>query len=440
MLRRTGYVVAEIEQFNQSRAELPSSAVGRMAKAGKCQRCLGHASDRHDPPPRGEHAHEAQPGPHLDACGPPVRPLRPGVRGDDVPEEHIVLEVELREDAVDDGRRGLRGPCSGELALRGERDPGDPGTAVPGRLADEQQRRASMRAEIPNEAIAEEGSARPLGVLVERVADAGTPELSHECLRRYHGASVVGSSGNRAERAARSAADPKNLIWVMPAEEGVSDKVVVVVAGGEAPRAGAALSVPLDATVVAADGGLEHAERLGLDVAVAVGDFDSASPEAVDRAHAAGIRVERHPADKDATDLELALDAALAFSPTRILVLAGGGGRLDHLLASLLLLGSPKWAGVEIDAEIGQVQVHVVRGERDLVGRPGELVSLLALHGPAEAVRTEGLLYELHGETLEPGSSRGVSNVLALECARVSVERGVLLVVRPGPEIEVPAS
>jgi thiamine pyrophosphokinase len=32
---------------------------------------------------------------------------------------------------------------------------------------------------------------------------------------------------------------------------------------------------------------------------------------------------------------------------------------------------------------------------------------------------------------LEPGSSRGVSNVFAAEAARISLERGVLLVVRP---------
>ena len=214
----------------------------------------------------------------------------------------------------------------------------------------------------------------------------------------------------------------------------MSDEVVVVVAGGEAPRPEAVLSVPLGATVVAADGGLEHAEALGLEVTLAVGDFDSAAPEAVFAAEAAGTLVERHPADKDATDLELALEAALAFAPQRILVLAGLGDRLDHLLSALLLLGSARWAGVTVDAEIGAARLHVIRGERELAGRAGELVSLLPVHGRAEAVWTEGLVYELRGETLEPGSSRGVSNLFATGRARVSVERGVLVVVRPDPD------
>jgi thiamine pyrophosphokinase len=63
-------------------------------------------------------------------------------------------------------------------------------------------------------------------------------------------------------------------------------------------------------------------------------------------------------------------------------------------------------------------------------------VSLLAVDGPAEGVRTDGLAFPLAGETLQPGSSRGVSNVFLGESARVSLEQGVLLVVRPGPEIE----
>jgi thiamine pyrophosphokinase len=218
----------------------------------------------------------------------------------------------------------------------------------------------------------------------------------------------------------------------MPAEEGVSEEIVVVVSGGEPPDRRAVSAVPPGASVIAADRGLEHALALGLDVTVAVGDFDSASPEAVASAEAAGIRIERHPPEKDSTDLELALDLAAANDPARILVLAGDGGRLDHQLASLLILGSDRYARSEIDAFVGDARLHVVRTERSLDGAPGELVSLLALHGPAIGVVTHGLVYPLQGETLEAGSSRGVSNVFAAKSASISLERGVLLVIRPG--------
>lgn len=211
----------------------------------------------------------------------------------------------------------------------------------------------------------------------------------------------------------------------------MGEDTVIVVAGGA--RSPVRLdSLPVGAPVVAADAGVDHALALGLTVDIAVGDFDSVSPAGLAAARAAGARVERHPAEKDATDLELALDAAAALRPRRLLVLGGDGGRLDHLVAGVLALGAERYADLEVDALLGSATAHVVRSERRVEGEPSELVSLLALHGPAEGVVTEGLVYPLRGETLAPGSSRGVSNVFAGREARVALERGVLLLLRPG--------
>jgi thiamine pyrophosphokinase len=206
----------------------------------------------------------------------------------------------------------------------------------------------------------------------------------------------------------------------------------IVFAGNGRVEAAVRARLPQPADVIAADSGLTVASALGLAVDHLVGDLDSVDPAAIEAAEAGGTTVDRHPAEKDATDLELALDAALSLHPRRILVLAPAGGRLDHELAGLLLLASERYAGVRIDALVGEARVHVVRSSRELTGEPGELVTLLAVNGPAEGVTTEGLVYPLHGETLEPGSSRGVSNVLGSETARVELTRGVLLAVRPG--------
>jgi thiamine pyrophosphokinase len=202
---------------------------------------------------------------------------------------------------------------------------------------------------------------------------------------------------------------------------------VVVVASGPGP----AVAVPATPMVVAADGGLDRALSLGLEVDVVVGDLDSVSADALERAEANGVRVVRHPAAKDFTDLELALDEAVALGAERVLVVASAGGRLDHLLSSLLLLASERYASVELDALVGDALVHVIRGERRLEGGSGDLVTLLALGGPAEGVTTSGLAFPLAGETLEPGSSRGVSNTFSASEAQVSLSSGVLLAVRP---------
>jgi thiamine pyrophosphokinase len=213
----------------------------------------------------------------------------------------------------------------------------------------------------------------------------------------------------------------------------VEEETVVVIAGGGPLRPELA-SLVTGAPVLAADGGLDRALELGFEPEAVIGDLDSVSASALVDAEARGLRVARHPTAKDATDLELALDEALALSPQRVVVVVDGGGRLDHLLSALLLLGSRRFADVELDAQVGDALVHVIRSARALEGKVGETISLLALHGAAEGVTTEGLAYPLGGETLEPGSSRGVSNVFTDERAHVRVRHGVLLAVRPGLE------
>jgi thiamine pyrophosphokinase len=210
-------------------------------------------------------------------------------------------------------------------------------------------------------------------------------------------------------------------------------KSVVVLAGG--PGRPVPVALPPGAAVIAADGGAERALELGLRVDVVVGDLDSISDETLAAVERAGGRIERRPTAKDASDLELALVAALALEPERVLVLGGAVGRLDHLLAELLLLAADAFAGVEVDAQFGGAAVHVVRGERVLRGEPGELVSLFAVHGPATGVVTSGLVYPLGGEMLASGSSRGLSNLFAASEVLVSVGRGVLLAVRPNGSV-----
>ncbi len=215
-------------------------------------------------------------------------------------------------------------------------------------------------------------------------------------------------------------------------------RTVIVVTGGHVAARPLPGHLPDGASVIAADGGVDRALALGLHVDLAIGDFDSVSPEGLAEAEAAGARVERHPAAKDATDLELALDAAIALDPERIVVVGSNGGRLDHLFGSVLLLGDERYAGAEIDAYLGTATVHIIRGSRTLPGVPGKIVSLLPLHAAAEGVTTAGLEYELRGETLPAGTSRGVSNVFTATEAHIAVERGCLLAVCPGPEREEP--
>jgi thiamine pyrophosphokinase len=117
-----------------------------------------------------------------------------------------------------------------------------------------------------------------------------------------------------------------------------------------------------------------------------------------------------------------------------VVVVSGGGGRLDHAFSNLLVLASPRYSRVRVRALIGDAEVAVVRDHHVMTAPAGTVVSLFAVGGPARGVTTEGLRYPLRDEVLDPLSSRGVSNEFAGGPAAVRVADGVLLVIRPGGE------
>jgi thiamine pyrophosphokinase len=207
---------------------------------------------------------------------------------------------------------------------------------------------------------------------------------------------------------------------------------VVVVTGGDVPRREVLAHLSSGALVVAADSGWDCAHRLGLSPAIVVGDLDSISADGLAAARRRGVLVEEHPRDKDATDTELALRRAAATGTARV-VLVAGGDRIDHLLGALGCLADPTWDTLHVRGFVGAARITRVGPGRgiELAGRPGSLVSLLALGGPAEEVHTDGLRWALAGERLDPWSSRGLSNVATHDNVRVSVGSGTLLAIEP---------
>ena len=205
---------------------------------------------------------------------------------------------------------------------------------------------------------------------------------------------------------------------------------VVVVASGELDGDDVSWLDGAD-LVIGANGGAASLDRLGRRVDVLVGDLDSIDGSLVGRLSAAGTRVERHSADKDASDTELAIEAAIAAGADEVLLLgATGGDRLDHQLASLLLLADPALAGIDARVVRGPTKVRALHagGRRELDGRAGDLVTLLPVGGDVTGVTTERLQWPLASATLRMGRSRGLSNVVVAEPASIRIESGTLLI------------
>jgi len=200
-----------------------------------------------------------------------------------------------------------------------------------------------------------------------------------------------------------------------------------VIDGG--PRIPSLPAEALPSLVIAADIGYQHARALGLSVDVVVGDFDSL-PLGVLQETDAGLLIERHPQDKEASDLALALRFARAAGATSVDVLTGGEGRLDHLLIGLLLIANEENIGQRIVTHCGPSRAVALQPGKsfDLEVAVGSWLTLLALDSDSRA-STSGLRWNLAAtDKISPFSSLGLSNEV-LKSPVITVHQGTLLVV-----------
>lgn len=183
--------------------------------------------------------------------------------------------------------------------------------------------------------------------------------------------------------------------------------------------------------IIAADGGARRCLEMGIMPAQVIGDLDSLAEADLATVEAAGAEVIRHPARKDFTDLELALQHAAGLGAEEIVIFGALGARWDQTIANILLPAIPIFAGLNIRLLDGSQEMCWLRsGEtRILRGHHGDTVSLIPLGGNAHGVATHGMEYTLQDETLYFGSTRGVSNVMLGEEARLTLGEGLLLCV-----------
>lgn len=191
-----------------------------------------------------------------------------------------------------------------------------------------------------------------------------------------------------------------------------------------------------DAVLVAVDGGLDHALALADTHGMPdylVGDLDSVDAERVSSVAANGhTRIVRHPAEKNETDLELALLMVEAAGIDHVVIVGLSGGRLDHVLGNVLLLAARDWR-FTIDFLSVDGDGHLLTPERPWqASLPDQTVaSLLPLSPEVSGVTTTGFYYPLQQATLKLGTPRGMSNVVNAAQSTVSLKSGKLLLVVP---------
>ena len=182
--------------------------------------------------------------------------------------------------------------------------------------------------------------------------------------------------------------------------------------------------------IICCDGGVRHVQYSGMKPDVIIGDMDSIDPALLASYSTSGIKIIKHPANKDFTDTELALDYALDLKPEVIFIWGALGGRIDHALANVFLLCRGQEKGIRTCLIDEYSVAFVLDKETSFINETGKTVSLIALSPEVTGINLAGFLYPLKEGTLVMDDSRGISNVINDSRAGISVRQGRLLVIR----------
>jgi thiamine pyrophosphokinase len=205
---------------------------------------------------------------------------------------------------------------------------------------------------------------------------------------------------------------------------------IIIFANGELPNIDKARAILRDDDyIICADGGTRHTSSLDLKPDLVLGDMDSADSTLLQKLQADGVSVERHPRDKNETDLELAIQRAIELEPKQIIIVGALGGRIDQTLANIALLSDVRFATFDLRLDDGVEEILFCRDQVQVQGRSGDIVSLLPWGGAVTGVQTNGLKWTLSDEALYPEKTRGISNEMTTDSATIKIASGLLIIV-----------
>jgi len=213
--------------------------------------------------------------------------------------------------------------------------------------------------------------------------------------------------------------------------------VIFIVAGGPLPNLLFLQRRILDIRpdeLIGVDGGTCHLLNLGLRPQTVIGDLDSLARDVVDCLRESGCRVLQYPCKKDETDTELALQYALDRKPRLIEIYGALGGRIDHTLANISLLVVAAERGIETRIVDCSEELFVVSSQSEILGNPGQIVSILPLTSTVTGITLRGFEYPLLDGRMEAGKPYGISNRLLHDKGMIQVTSGYLLVIKTKAE------
>ena len=206
----------------------------------------------------------------------------------------------------------------------------------------------------------------------------------------------------------------------------MKNKWAVIITGGDAPREETIRAYTGRADyIIAADSGFDIASEYQINVDFVIGDMDSIQDkEGLEAVPREKKKIVSH--EKDETDTELALETAWNAGYRNIVLIGGGGGRLDHTIGILCLFEREKSPKIWLtDSET----VYSIEGDFRVETERGEKISLFPMSDKLENLYSEGLKWNLTGLSWKRGDT-GISNEATGTSVRITAEGGKLLMIR----------
>ncbi len=174
--------------------------------------------------------------------------------------------------------------------------------------------------------------------------------------------------------------------------------------------------------IIAADGGYDAAERLGIGCDLFVGDMDSVKKEV-------GCEAVLLNAEKDFTDTECAIEEAVSRGYERIDIYGATGTRLDHTLANIFMMKKYSDSGIDIRIIDSHNKMRAIKGDNVFYGLSGKTVSFIPADTCVSGVTLSGFKYPLNDRDIEIGTTLTVSNIALSDPVTVKIKKGTLIMI-----------
>lgn len=182
--------------------------------------------------------------------------------------------------------------------------------------------------------------------------------------------------------------------------------------------------------IICVDRGVDFARKHEIEIAIAIGDFDSVSSDSIRFIKDKNIEVLKFNRDKDYTDLELSFIYAKEKLYNEIYVFGAIGTRMDHTLSNINLLKTY----TSLDRKIVLIDDHnyiyyLDRNEKIVNNEIYNNVSILPTNDDA-IINLLGVKWELHNHHLKFGDSLTISNEFASDkTAKIEILKGNVFVI-----------